>query len=233
MNGLGQRNRTFGECLTELKARLSFVAQGPSSNNNNPVLSSFLQEGHDYLYKKLKPTLARKKTTITITAGSFLYDFHNDIEDEYIDPASVRSVWILIDGVQRVQLTQGVSEADREFSESSHPTRYDNLNGQIELWPIPDRIYPLVIEYIAPQPRFSQPADRPGVPDRLILLYAIANAKAHYRHPDAQAAGATFAEMLRIEQGDQHENRRYIVNDGQRATEMVRSTPDGYKLTVR
>lgn len=233
MNGLEQRNRTFGELLTELKARLSFVAQGPSSNNNNPVLSSFLQEGHDYIYRKLKPTPARKKTTITITAGSFLYDFHNDIEDENIDPASVRSMWILIDGVQRIQLMQGIPESLREFTERSYPTRYDNLNGQIELWPIPERTYPLVIEYIAPQPRFSQPADRPGVPDRLILLYAIANAKAHYRHPDAQAAGATFAEMLRMEQGDQHENRRYIVNDCHGAPEMVRSTPDGYKMTVR
>jgi len=233
MNGLEQRNRTFGELLTELKARLSFVAQGPSSNNNNPVLTSFLQEGHDFLYEKLKPTPARKKTTITINAGSYLYDFHNDVEDEYIDPGKVLSVWVIIGSGERVRLTQGVSEADREFTDRSYPTRYDNLNGQIELWPIPDQTYALVIEYIAPQPRFSQPSDRPGVPDRLILLYAIANAKAHYRHPDAQAAGTTFANMLAMAQGNQHENRRYVVNGRQSSEETVRSTPNGYSFTVR
>lgn len=233
MNGLEQRNRTFGELLTELKARLSFVAQGPSSNNNNPVLTSFLQEGHDYLYEKLKPPPARKKTTITINAGSYLYDFHNDIEDEYIDPDKVLSMWVIIGSGERVKLTQGVSEADREFTQRGYPTRYDNLNGQIELWPIPDRTYGLVVEYIAPQPRFSQPSDRPGVPDRLILLYAIANAKAHYRHPDAQAAGATFASMLEMAQSNRHENKRYIVNGHQNVEETVRSTPSGYSFRVR
>lgn len=233
MNGLEQRNRTFGELLTELKARLSFVAQGPSSNNNNPVLTSFLQEAHDYIYQKLKPTPARKKTTISITAGSYLYDFHNDIEDEYIAPSSVMSMWVIVGGNQRVRLVQGISESDREFIDRSYPTRYDNLNGQIELYPIPDQAYPLVVEYIAPQPRFNQPADRPGVPDRLILLYAIANAKAHYRHPDAQAAGATFAEMLRMEQGNMHENRRYVVNGSVQGEETVRANADGYQFSVR
>lgn len=55
MNGLIQRHRTLGELLAELKARLGFVAQGPASNNNNPVMISFLQEAHDYVYDQLNP----------------------------------------------------------------------------------------------------------------------------------------------------------------------------------
>lgn len=212
-NGLIQRYRTLGELLTELKARLGFVAQGPASNNNNPVLTSFLQEGHEYVFAELRPSPMRKRTTIELEPGSFLYDWHNDIEDEDIDPGLVESVYLIKSETDRIKLRQGITEDHREFVQRQYPERYDTLNGQIELWPVPDQTYDLVVEYVAPRPAFTTQSDRPGVPDRLVLLYAIANAKAHYRHPDAQAAGATFAKMLEIEKGKQHEGRRYIVNE--------------------
>lgn len=233
-NGLQQRYRTFGECMTELKARLGFVAQGPSSTNNNTVLTSFLQEGHDYLHQKLKPTPSRKKTTITLETGSYLYDWHNDADDEDIDPRNVLSLWIVLSGDQRIKLQQGITEAHRSLTSRTSPERYDTLNGQIELWPVPDQPYSMIVEYIAPKPRFSIGSDRPGVPDRLIVLYAIAQAKAHYRHPDAQAAGAIFAEMLKMELADQHENRRYFVNGQAGGDETVTVAADGtHTLRVR
>lgn len=232
-NGLQQRYRTLGELRTELKARLGFVAQGPSSNNNNAVLNSFLQEGHDYLFAELQPTPSRKKTIIELQAGSYLYDWHNDIEDEDIDPAMVEAVYVINGSDQRIKLTQGIDERDRSYTSRSHPTRYDTLNGQIEVWPVPDRIYSMIVEYIAPRPNFAADADRPGVPDRLILLYAIANAKAHYRHPDAQAAGATFSQMLRKAKAGQHENRRYIVNECRDDVQTVQRGGDGsFTFTV-
>lgn len=225
MSGLQQRYRTLGEMRTELKARLGFVAQGPASNNNNPVMTSFLQEAHDYVYEELKPSPARKKTTVTLEAGSILYDWHNDIEDEPIEPGMVKSVWI-VGGDVREKLWQGISESDRSLTSRSQPTKYDTINGQCEVWPTPDRPYGLVIEYIAPKPRFSQDGDRPIVPDRLVFLYALAQGKAHYRHPDAQAAGATFANLLKLEKAKQHENRRYIVNE-QSAAERTVTVSDG------
>lgn len=233
-DGLTQRYRTFGECLTELKARLGFVAQGPSSNNNNPVLTSFLQEGHDLLYAELKPTPARKKTAITLEAGSYLYDWHNDAEDEDIDPRGVKAIWVIVSGDMRVQLAQGITEYDRSLTSRSHPTHYDTLNGQIELWPVPDQPYQMIVEYTAPKPRFAAAADRPGVPDRLILLYAIAQGKAHYRHPDAQVAGTTFERMLRQEKADQHENRRYVVGGVNGSPDTVHVGADGtHRFVVR
>lgn len=234
MNGLQQRYRTFGECMTELKARLGFVAQGPSSNNNNPILTSFLQEAHDYLYEELQPTPARKKTTITLETGSHLYDWHNDLEDEDIDPGMVNAIWLIVSGDQRIELTQGVSERDRSLTSRSHPERYDTLNGQIELWPVPDQSYPMIIEYTAPKPAFANGPDRPGVPHRLILLYAIAQGKAHYRHPDAQAAGTVFTKMLAKEKAKGHENRRYIAGTSESTEQTVMRAADGtHKFVVR
>ncbi len=212
MNSLIQRYRTFGELLTKLKARLGFVAQGPSSNNNKPVLASFLEEAHEFVYNQLEPTAMRKKTVISLEPGSFLYDFHNDLEDENIEPGLVRSVWI-VEGKNRYPLIQGISEALREDDSRSRPVRYDTLDGQIELWPVPDTsAYGLLIEYTAGRPRFTNPSDRPGVPDQLVFLYALAAAKSHYRHPDAQFAMTTFNAEMRKAKVKLIENKRFFVN---------------------
>jgi hypothetical protein len=227
MNGLTHRYRTLGELLTELKARLSFVAQGPSSSNNNPVLKSFLQEGHDYLYEELKPAPARKKAAIMLETGSYLYDWHNDQDDKDIDPGHVSGLWVIVAGEQRHGLAQGIGESDRSLTSRGHPTRYDTFNGQCEVWPVPDRPYRLIVEYIAPKPKFTADNHRPGVNDRLILLYALANAKAHYRHPDAQAAGTTFSNLLRLEKAKQHEKRHYLVTGGYCGGRTVQIGEDG------
>ncbi len=231
MNGLSQRYRTLGELLAELKARLGFVAQGPASSNNNPVMISFLQEAHEYVYDQLNPTPMRKKTVISLEQGSTLYDWHNDEEDENIDPGLVKSLWI-IDGKERFPLSQGISETCREDETRSMPVRYDTLNGQIELWPVPDKAYGLLVEYIASRPRFVQSSDRPGVSDRLVLLYALVSAKSHFRHPDAQSVAALFASQLRRERVKQHENRRYFLNGRYRAEKTVTGSGGDYRFTA-
>ena len=232
-NSLIQRYRTFGELLAEVKARLGFVDQGPSSKNNNPVMISFLQEAHEYVYDQLNPTPMRKKTVISLEQGSYLYDWHNDEEDENIDPGMALSLW-LIDGQNRYKLIQGITERHREDNSRSQPVRYDTLNGQIELWPIPDRPgYGLLVEYIAGKPRFVEASDRPGVNDRLVVLYAVYMAKLHYRHPDYQAVSASFNSLLSKEKAKQHEGRRYFVKQsGSLAGEVVGSDGD-YRFVVR
>lgn len=233
MNGLSERHRTLGELMTELRARLGFVTQGSASKNNDLVIKSFLQEAHDYVFGELEPPSMRKKTTIKLVANSFLYDWHNDQEDEDIDPGRVLSMWVIESDNTRRPLTQGISEADRADSNIRQcPERYDNLNGQIELYPIPGQPYDMVIEYTADKPRFDRASDRPGVPDRLVFLYALATAKAHYRHPDAQPAAVTFQNMLAKEKSRQKENRRYFANTNTTRgdQQVVRTANGGYTL---
>ena len=215
-NSLVQRGRTYGELLTELRARLSFVAQGPSAANNaaviGSILRSILREAHDTVYMIVRPQPMRKKTTITLEQGSHRYDWHNDIEDQNIDPYSVISIWIIgTDGRTRYPLTQGIPEHCWENTTRGRPTRFDNLNGQIELYPVPDRPYGLLIEYNEDPPRFSQDADRTAVNDRLVLLYAIYLAKSHYHHTDAQVAMESFRTLLGRLRSEQHQLRRYYI----------------------
>lgn len=232
MNGLSERYRTLGELMTELRARLGFATQGSASKNNDAVIKSFLQEAHDFVFEKLQPPAQRKKATLRTEANSYLYDWHNDAEDEPIDPGRVLSMWVIESDSLRHPLSQGISESDRANSDiRERPERYDHLNGQIELYPIPGQAYDLVIEYLADKNRFDRASDRPSVPDRLVFLYALATAKAHYRHPDAQPAAVTFQSMLDAEKMKQKENKRFFANVGQyeRAPQVAR-TANGYSL---
>ena len=233
MNGLSSRYRTLGELMTELRTRLGFVTQGSAAKSNDAVIKSFLQEAHEYVFGELEPPSMRKKTIVKLRAGSILYDWHNDQEDEQIDPGRVLSVWLVESTTIRTPMTQGITEFDRSFdSLREQPQKYDNLNGQIEVWPTPEQEYDMLIEYTADRNRFDRASDRPSAPDRLVFLYALATAKAHYRHSDAQAAAQTFQNMLNKEKSRQKENKRFFFEGPNTATrdQQVVKSATGYTL---
>lgn len=228
-NPLTSREGTLGSMMTELKARLGFVTQGASSKLIDPLLKSFLQEGHEYVYEQLGAPLLKKRTTIMLQKGSKLYDCHNDIEDENFEPAMIESICVYDTETSFNELRQGITELMRcDDITPTVPERYDILDGQIELWPTPDDAYRMVVIYRPGLTRFTQPADHACVPSRLVFLYALASAKAHYQHPDAQTAGNIFQQALRIERQKQHENKRYsALAVRPRARTQVRRRSDG------
>lgn len=228
-NPLRNREKTLGSLMTELKARLGFVMQGASSKLIDPLLTSFLQEGQEYVYDQLGAPQSKKRTTITLAKNSKFYDCHNDIEDEDFDPAYIDAVYLYDTPTSLIELHQGITEAMRcDDITPMAPERYDILNGQIELWPTPDDEYPMVVLYRQGLGRFSLASDRCSVPSRLVFLYALASAKAHYQHQDAQTAGNIFQQALRSERQKQHENRRYsVMKPAPRRRDQVRRTSDG------
>lgn len=228
MNGLSDRYKTLGELRRRLRARLGFAVQGPAAENNRDVLNDFLLEAHEYIQSLVEVSVLRKKCAVKTSAGSYLYDWHNDDEDEDIDPANVLSVWVVRGDSWREQLFQGITERQRELTDMRDvPERYDTLNGQMELWPIPGGQYDVIVEYTASPGRFEQDSDRPTVPGRLVFLYALAQAKAHYRHPDAAVAGEAFKALFGKFKSDQHENRRYIAGAPAASQPQVVQTADG------
>ncbi|WP_238878636.1 hypothetical protein [Achromobacter xylosoxidans] len=228
MTTISDRYRTLGELRRRLRARLGFAVQGPAADNNRDVLNDFLLEGHEFILSQVGVSVMRKKCVIKTSAGSWRYDWHNDDEDEDIDPSRVLSVWVVRGDSWREPLFQGITERQRELTDMRDvPERYDTLNGQMELWPIPGGQYDVIVEYTQSLGRFEQDADRPSVPGRLVFLYALSNAKAHYRHPDAQVAGQTFNQMLAKFKSDQHENRRYVAGTPEECAPRVVRTADG------
>lgn len=233
MAGLTDRNRTLGELMTELRARLGFATQGSASKANDTLIKSFLQESHEYVFGELEPPAQRKKAVLMVSAGSYLYDWHNDAEDEDINPGRVMSMHVTVGENIVERMSQGITQTDRSFdSLRTQPQKYDTLNGQIEVWPVPDQAYTVVIEYTAERSRFDRASDRPSAPDRLVFLYALATAKAHYRHPDAQAAATSFQNMLSKEKGRQRESRRYFMGCSASSAPQVVRTADGYRMGV-
>ena len=198
-----ESTKTLGTLLTELKARLGFVTAGSASRVNDQIMRSFLQEANDYCYEALDRPLLKRTATIKLLAGSKLYDFHNDDEDDAIDPGKIRHMW-LADGDERYLLAFGIDEGIRATNlEGGIPERWDAYDGQIELFPVPDSDeYNLVIEYEGFKRRFEQDTDVPSAPARLVFLYALAQAKAHYRQPDYQAAAAAFDRLFKEERGN-------------------------------
>jgi len=214
-----------------LRARLGFMTQGPPAEGNREALDDILQEAHAYVCEQVYASALRKKTAIHLSPGSFLYDWHNDDEDEDIDPGRALSVWLSEGDALRSRLVQGISPRHRALAgQRGTPTRYDTLNGQVELWPVPDRSYDLLIEYEASPASFTQYSDRTSVPDALVFQLALATAKAHYRHGDAQVAGEKFEVMLRRYKAKQHEGRRYVAAIDEDADCHVVRTADGYRL---
>ena len=234
MSGLSNRYKTLGELMTELRARLGYVTQGSAAKNNDIVIKSYLQESHEYVFGELEPPAQRNKAVLKLQTGSYLYDWHDDTTDQDINPGRVLSMWVKVSPSQSDPMAMGVTEFDRSFDTlREQPRKYDTLNGQLEVWPIPDREYDMVIEYTAERNRFERASDRPSVPDRLVFLYALATAKAQYGRADATAAATAFQNMLSREKSRQRGNRRYFAGDGNdRAGDVahVVRTASGYSL---
>lgn len=236
MSALTQRNKTLGELLTELRSRLGFVTQGSASKGNEATLKSFLQEAHEYIYSELDPPSLRTKSIIPLETNSYLYDWNDDKRDMPIEPGQVLSIWVKSSDTTRRQLSQGISEHDRSNETiRAEPQKYDTIDGQLEIYPVPDQEYELIIEHIAGKARFDRASDRPSVPDRLVFLYALANAKAHYRHPDAQVPAKAFEVMLGKAKNKQKENTRYVaasMNESVSVNVQVARTSNGYTLSA-
>lgn len=227
------RYKTLGQLRANLQRRLGFIATGPGATNNRHLMDSFLQEAHSLICDEVDVKSLNKRGLITLSKGSRFYDWHNDADDEDIDPGRVQSIWVQISDLNPVQLLQGISEHQRSYTDlRAYPERWDNVNGQIELWPTPDQSYQLIIWYTAPRARFERDSDRPSVPDELVFAYALSMAKAHYRHSDAQVYGTMFERTLRTFKARQHENRRYFMqgNSVSDLPQVARTADGGYKL---
>lgn len=224
------------ELMAELRVRLGFVSTGTAAQTNSPIMTSFLQEAHDFVYQELAPASERAKAVILLKKDQALYDWNDDGLKIPIEPGYVQKVWLRRTPSDRYEMRQGITEYDRQLDATLRqwPEKYDHLFGQIEVWPIPDQSYEMVVEYLTGKPRFSQPTDRPGVPDRLVLLYAIALGKAHYRHPDASTVAGSFQTLMRAEKFKQHEGRRYFAAVHEPTEpQVVRTAEGGYQLRVR
>lgn len=188
--------RTLETLRRELSARLGFAAQ--HTNINTGLLDSLLREANNQLWAQVNWKHKRKslETTLTVASGGRFLDYPADCE-----PGFITDIYAKVSG-QWIELEEGI-DAERRLlaSPASFPLRFaesyeSGTAVKLEFWPVVSQNTDIRIEYTASPSEFTQPGDRPSVPDQLVLLHALVNAKLHYRQPDAQVYSSQLEALL-------------------------------------
>jgi hypothetical protein len=197
------RYRTLGELRAELLARLGMGAMGASGGANSVLIDSFLRNGQAQLYRAQDWRHLTAYADITTGVGQNQYDYPNACErDQRVLRVEVQQsgLWTpLCEGIE----TGMWSTMDTQ----SIPTRYERF-AQLLIYPKSDAAYTLRVWYVADLGRFTQASDESTLDDEMVLLHALANAKAHYRQPDAATYQGQLNSLLGQLRGDSFGSNR-------------------------
>lgn len=208
--------KTLGTLRAELLARLGFTSQGAAAGNMVPAADSFLQRAQEFLYWHYTFNELKKVNDWTLNAGQTLYDWPDDM-----DPRQATILRVL-QNEEWFPLTEGIEYYhDTNVETRTYPTRYDR-KAQLEIYPEPDQTYTLRCDYYSRLSRFTQDNDKCTVDDYLIFNYALAKAKAHYKHADAQSYVDDVSTMLRKLRVKAHGDKRYFVGKANNSEIMPR-----------
>ena len=181
--------KTLGELRADIQVRLGFGMAGQAGVVNAPLIDSMLRSAQEQLYVQFD-WLELKGVELRNTGISQqFYDYPADCNVERI--TGIFCSW----GGQFHELTEGISHRDRNFPSSTIPQKYERRD-QYELWPVPQAAYQLRIEYEKTLGAFTANSDRCSLPSEIVYLHALANAKKHYRQPDADTYMSQLDSML-------------------------------------
>jgi hypothetical protein len=183
--------RTLGDIRSDIQIRLGFGLAGQAGVVNSPLIDSMIRSAQTQLYEQFD-WLELKAVEERVTGvDQQFYDYPADCNIERIN-----GIWVKWGG-RYLQLTEGISNADRGWNPGGNPQKYERRE-QFELWPVPSSTdFTLRIDYIKTLTPMVVSADRTSIPSEPVFLHALANAKAHYRQPDAQTYASQLDAMLR------------------------------------
>ena len=184
---------TLDELRRRLAIRLGFGAQADVIALQAPILDDFLQSAQMYLWREVSWRHLQKSVVETLGVGQRVMDLPDGA-----DISSVKRV-LVHDGSSWYEVPAGLPIRN---DETGVPLRYELLAHeagvlQLHFYPVPVSAVDVAVEYLARPARFVHNTDRASLPDDLIFLHALVNAKAHYRQPDVQAANGQLESGLR------------------------------------
>lgn len=206
---------TLGELAYRVAVRVGYGAQGGASAVQRPIIEDFVRSAQSQLIEQYHDTLLRVINDYdpgTLSVGQTLYDIPDDARPD--DFEEIRLLTVEGDAAYP-PLVRGITHGHRAYTDRRRPERYEIRLGttdqpQLELWPEPDDQYPIRMEYFLRQRDFRDDSDKATINGELIFLHALATAKAHYRHPDAEAISQQLNAMLSKLKARQHKGRRYV-----------------------
>jgi hypothetical protein len=94
------------------------------------------------------------------------------------------------------RVPEGIRTEDwSTMSTRAYPVRCERF-AQLLIYPEADQIYTVRFWFVADLAPFTEAGDRASLDDEMILLHAVTNAKAHYRHPDASLYQGQLATLM-------------------------------------
>lgn len=194
----GVATTTLEALRDKFRARLGMSSQILLAQDN---LNSFLEDGQSQLWEQFDWPHLIHLGVITTNASApdpYRYDYPSNC-----DPRRILSNQVAVaDNTVYTTLREGIDWGHRsQPTLTGLPRRFERFE-LFEVWPKPDRAYPITFKYVRNLGRFSQDRDLCDLDPGLILLHALFNAKSHYRQPDAQVyANQLQARLAQIKAG--------------------------------
>lgn len=179
--------RTLESLRTELLARLGMGAMGASGGANLTAIDSFLRNGQAQLYRMQDWRHLTDYQDKTLGTAQNLIDYPTAgvmNGKSCARDKRVLKVETTYSG-QYLQLEEGITTDMWSTMETqSSPERYERY-AQLLIYPKANQVYTVRVWFVADLDPFTEADDTATLDDEMILLHALANAKAHYRQPDA------------------------------------------------
>lgn len=182
--------RTLGELKAKVLVRLGFGSSGAATGAADATVRNALEDAYLQLHRKNAWLHIEGREDVAVAKGQRFVDV-----PDALDPLKVQRLEIW-DASELLPMWRGLETHHYSTQEDRGlPRRYE-IRDQIRLWPDPEKAYTLVVTGTQAAGRFQLDGDRPKIDDHLVYLFGLANAKAHYRHPDAQAIAAQADDYL-------------------------------------
>jgi hypothetical protein len=204
---------TLGDLRRDVLVRLGYAAQ---ADNPPPgmaeLLNSFLQRGQAFLYRRYRALQTERFYRWTMAVGERFYGIRDNIDDcpRKLDAGKITGAWVEDLNGTWLPLTQGIPpEFYTSVDFNGLPARFE-LRQCIEVFPAPMAAYTLRVKGHFGLERFTEDTDTATIDSELLFLWALANAKNHYRQADAPDVAAQANTYLREIIADSHGAKRYV-----------------------
>lgn len=206
-----------GQLRRRMLVRLGYAAQ---ADNPPPgmadLVHDFLVSAQRKLFQKHPALRLVRFFTWTMEPGVRFYDLpENDerVDEEctkIIDALNVKWVGISDTNESWIPIYAGIRpEYYTSVQRLGIPSRYE-IRQCIEVFPAPDRAYKLRVKAGFKQEAFTTDAARTSIPSELVFLRALADAKYHYGHPDADRVDNAATDLLKDMKAGLHLTKRYV-----------------------
>jgi hypothetical protein len=209
-------DETGYETLSQLRTRL-MVRLGYAGQVANPppgmatLLDDFIRGAQRQLYMKYTELRTERVFSWTMVAGTRMYDLPDNEEACTKKLNALKLSWVGVEDLNGAwyPLTSGIPPEFYTGTQQGLPCRYE-IRQCVEVYPPPDAAYTLRIKGHYKLTDLTDDDDQTTIDSELVFMWALATAKAHYGHADADNIAAMANDYLGRLVGGKHGTKRYV-----------------------